>query len=179
MSTDSVPLSICTDCLMLLANGEVFDAEGNDLAEAHSVAMTRLWPTEHITLGGEVLGFSMDDCDGCGSRLGGDRYTATAWVDSAETDDDVIADNITRAHAASVVIDDATARAIASQYHGGQTSALYSFTSTGAITEETKLAVDHELEDEIDTRFLRALRAYVVYWRERGPVDGWSRLWVR
>jgi hypothetical protein len=71
----------------LLANGEVIDAEGTEITGAHSTAMARLWPTEEITLGSldgeDELGFSWQDCDGCGSSLGGDRYAATAWVDAS------------------------------------------------------------------------------------------------
>ena len=86
MTQDPRPLSICTDCLMLLANGEVLDGNGDDITEAHSVKMARLFDDEEITLGSldgeEELGFSWHGCDGCGSTLGGDRYAATAWIDA-------------------------------------------------------------------------------------------------
>jgi hypothetical protein len=83
---------------MLIANGEVFDANGNDISESHAAKMEREWPDTHITLGrireddeteseyeanseNESEGwFSWYQCQGCGSRLGGNRYYATAWI---------------------------------------------------------------------------------------------------
>ncbi len=91
-------ISICTDCLMLLANGEVFDSEGNDISDAHAMEIQREWPNTEITLGrlreddeteeeyeesqeAENEGwFSWSPCEGCGSHLGGTRYYATAWI---------------------------------------------------------------------------------------------------
>ncbi len=93
-----VRISICVDCLMLLANGEVFDSEGNDISDSHAREIEREWPGIEITLGRvqewdesdedfeagqeyESEGwFSWYRCQGCGSRLGGQRYYATAWV---------------------------------------------------------------------------------------------------
>ena len=73
-----VEIEICQDCLMLVANGE----GPEDVAEA----LAERWPDETITLGrigreddSEAF-FSWQDCDGCGSKLGGDRYYATGWV---------------------------------------------------------------------------------------------------
>ena len=96
-----------------------------------------------------------------------------------KTDDEAIQDDITRAYAANVVIPDATARAIASQYHGGQATALYAFTSTGAITTDLLTEVYAELGDATNRTHLRALTDYIIdYGSTRGPVPGWSRLWV-
>ena len=96
--TDKEPctLEICVDCLMLLANGEVSDGEGNDLTDAHAARMQAVWRDTEITLGhlsepnddGEYdepePWFSWSQCDGCRSNLGGDREYATAWVIPSE-----------------------------------------------------------------------------------------------
>jgi hypothetical protein len=79
------------------------------------------------------------------------------------------------------LISDAQARSIASAYHGGQFSALYSLSSTGAIdvervTSEVSTAVQ-ELEPGPDRRPLLALDKYVRTHGTRGPVPGWSKLW--
>lgn len=92
---------ICVDCLSFLANGEVWGADGEDIAAAHSTRMDlALGDGVDLTLGhlaghcewcraayldgGESScdsgGFSWSRCDGCGSALGGDRYPATLWI---------------------------------------------------------------------------------------------------
>jgi len=100
---DTTELAICVDCTMLLANGEVFDSEGNDIAAEHANLMVAVWGEKFdITLGSlecEYCGadareaarnndteiedcepwFSWQSCDGCGSHLGGDREHAVAW----------------------------------------------------------------------------------------------------
>lgn len=91
-------ISICVDCLMLLANGEVFDSDHHDITDSHSRDMELEWPNTEITLGRireddeteeefeanselELEGwFSWQPCQGCGSHLGGYRYYATAWI---------------------------------------------------------------------------------------------------
>jgi hypothetical protein len=95
-------LEVCVDCLSLLANGEVFDGDGNDVTKEHAAAMDREWPDTEITLGrmhsdeclrfsdycehtdsdrdGPEPWFSWAQCQGCGSTLGGDREYATAWI---------------------------------------------------------------------------------------------------
>lgn len=104
MSTKQVPrgLEICIDCVSLLANGEVFDSEGNNIATEHAAAIEREWPDTEITLGRmhteECLRFSdccehtdgpepepwfsWSPCEACGSTLGGDREYATAWIEN-------------------------------------------------------------------------------------------------
>lgn len=85
-------------------------------------------------------------------------------------------------------ITDGQARVIASQWHGGQTSALYSFASTGTIdaeTDDTASRLVWEITREIDavgalvaeSEGLEALRAYVAQHGARGPVDGWAQVW--
>jgi len=72
-------IEICTDCLSLLANGEVFDGDGEDIADEHFAKMVAVWgesAASFPTLGGEDQGFSWQWCDGCDSRLGGDRFDA-------------------------------------------------------------------------------------------------------
>jgi hypothetical protein len=88
-------------------------------------------------------------------------------------------------------ITDLQARVIASSWHGGQTSALYSFASCGNTRNDPYSDECTELVWEITTAArnvgattqedqrpaeLHALDAYVSRVGPRGPVDGWSRL---
>lgn len=94
--------------------------------------------------------------------------------------------NCAEAREAGREIDDATARVIASWYHDGGTSASYSFVSTGAITKDPgKLWAEFTREgtlyisgDERDKMTLLKLAAYLIHRTDRGPVPGWSNLWV-
>lgn len=67
---DVAELSVCVDCIMILANGE-----GSSVTVD---AMTATWGDDgrHLVPGGEDLGYSTSPCDGCGSGLHGDRFTA-------------------------------------------------------------------------------------------------------
>lgn len=68
----------CTDCTMLIANGETpndWDAEETDKWLA---AIGARWDGWHVAIGDEH-GFSWHGCDHCGSTLGGDRHDFTAW----------------------------------------------------------------------------------------------------
>lgn len=89
-------------------------------------------------------------------------------------------------------ITDLHAKIIANAWHGGMKSALYSFTSTGAIwlgvapdgwnrnlhPEIASAIASCELQDgqSSDESALYALRRYVIYHGERGVQDGWSEL---
>jgi hypothetical protein len=84
---------------------------------------------------------------------------------------------------ANGVISDACARVIASQWHGGQRSSLYSLSSCGAIDDRALSEIDQELGDREESgpevkRPLIALRAYVLIKGQRGRQEGWSALWV-
>jgi len=84
-------LHVCVDCLMLLANGEVFDAHGDDITAQHAAKIDAIWGDTELTLGhvdaeeesDAEPWFSWQPCDGCGSTLGGDREYATAWTEEA------------------------------------------------------------------------------------------------
>jgi hypothetical protein len=64
---------------MFLANGEVTDADGNDIAEEIAARQAERWAEYAPFL---VLSdydepfFSWSHCEGCGSELGGDRVMA-------------------------------------------------------------------------------------------------------
>lgn len=79
-------------------------------------------------------------------------------------------------------IGDAGARVIASQWHGGQASALYSLTSTGAIDLPQVVAEINECWANADTDYnrehLEALGAYVMARESHDPVEGWSKQWL-
>lgn len=81
------PIDICTDCLFVLANGAEDDAQ-----TAAAERLAEMWPGESpVTTPAVTLGFvdtdledgypsfSWQPCEGCGSRLGGDRHPATGW----------------------------------------------------------------------------------------------------
>jgi hypothetical protein len=80
-------------------------------------------------------------------------------------------------------ITDLQARVVASAWHGGQSSALYSLASTGAIRtdlgDEIRACIGHvPMQDGMSTdeAALHALRLYVENIGERGYVAGWSDL---
>jgi hypothetical protein len=81
------------------------------------------------------------------------------------------------------LIDDATARVIASQWSDGQWAALYSLSSCGAIDERTTGEIEAEIRHDATSPeqypALEALLAYVEHHGTRGAVDGWSDLWVK
>jgi uncharacterized protein (DUF2342 family) len=92
-------------------------------------------------------------------------------------DEELIRYGITEALREGRPIDDATARVIAAQLHGGQTSALCSLATTGAIVEglEAELFAD-DLPVEVEP-WTTALEEYLAAREHRGPVEGWSNLW--
>ena len=83
-------------------------------------------------------------------------------------------------------ISDACARVIASWWHNGQGSPGYAFVSTGAYGSSTDLWRDltdngreYDRADADDRLALDMLGTYLLNRDDRGPVPGWSRLWVR
>ena len=100
-----------------------------------------------------------------------------------QSDEELINQALSAAIEGHEVIPDAAARMIASQLHGGQTSALYSLASSGAIDGE-RLA--HELgaiffDDDIEPDVLAwvlALRDYLTARQSHEPVKGWHKLWI-
>lgn len=88
------------------------------------------------------------------------------------------------AEAAGQEIPDAVARVIASLYHEGQASVSYSFASTGAIPEtaddlwrEMWPSGYDGLSDDEKVLF-GMFGTYALNRADRGPVPGWSRLWI-
>jgi hypothetical protein len=80
-----------------------------------------------------------------------------------------------------VAISDGQARRIASDWHGGMSSALYSLASSGAIAlDRVRDEISRELR-QLDVgevhRELLALDKYVGTAGERPTQTGWSRLW--
>lgn len=99
------------------------------------------------------------------------------------SDETKITINCRAAQAAGHEIDDATARVIASLYHSGQASLGYSFGSTGAIPEDTsrlwrELFPFYRGLSQDERLWADMLGTYLLHHGERGPVDGWSLLWV-
>lgn len=80
-----------------------------------------------------------------------------------------------------VMISDGQARRIASDWHGGMSSALYSLASSGAIDlDRVRDEISRELW-QLDVgevrRELLALDKYVRTAAARPAQSGWSRLW--
>jgi hypothetical protein len=76
-------LEVCEVCVHLIANGEY--ADGTDAALIASEAMVDRWADKaaDIVLGGDELGFRLRPCDACGSKLAGDRFTASILTPTA------------------------------------------------------------------------------------------------
>jgi hypothetical protein len=82
-------LRICTDCAEVSANGtdgHCVDChslpDGSSVCEARMrtiKGITNLWGA-HPLIVGEPDGFAHRQCDGCGSVLSGDRWTAVVFV---------------------------------------------------------------------------------------------------
>lgn len=65
MTTEFIEVAVCTCCLLKAANGECgcVPEECSD-------------PTERLIPGDSEGWFSWQNCEGCGSTLGGDRHQA-------------------------------------------------------------------------------------------------------
>ena len=97
------------------------------------------------------------------------------------TDDQRIHYHITEALREDRPIDHATARAIASQLHGGQASALHALASSGAVVDGLDRELDDWREDnetgiELEP-WLDALDEYLEGRDDASPVEGWADLW--
>ncbi|CNE77826.1 Uncharacterised protein [Mycobacterium tuberculosis] len=81
-------------------------------------------------------------------------------------------------------ISDACARVIASQYHAGQRSLAYSFASTGAITDHPgrvwleMFGTLYSGASDDDKLVMDMMGTYLIRAGKRGPVRGWSGLWL-
>lgn len=97
------------------------------------------------------------------------------------SDGELIARGIAAAQQEARPIDHATARVIATQLHGGQASALYALSATGALSERLAAELDdwrHKDSAEVDVEpWLRALHEYLQERADPTPVAGWDRLW--
>mgnify|MGYP000389146669 CR=1 FL=1 len=101
------------------------------------------------------------------------------------TDDELIAAEINTSIEMEEAISPAAARMIASQFHGGQASDLYSFASTGYISETLRDDINRtyaEFQDQPqEQEKIGALSVYVALrWAagDRDAKEGWSELWL-
>lgn len=99
------------------------------------------------------------------------------------TDDERIDQEIARAQSAGEGISDAAARVIASQLHGGQSSAFYSLASTGYINEDElpgEIARNRrEFQDNPQVlTWLDHLERYVMHRESTEAVEAWSERWL-
>lgn len=82
-------------------------------------------------------------------------------------------------HYRGFYLTDLQAKVTANAWHGGQSSPLYAFTSTGAIVEGCLDEVDKCLQYEMsaaDRNALAGLRAYVQAFGTRDRVPGWAQI---
>lgn len=88
-------LSVCIDCLLLHANGEI----APDRPDTEPMPLCKIEPGQSVTLGAiehtdgctdadreegcdcDQHGFRWSSCQGCGSTLGGDRFAMVLWQD--------------------------------------------------------------------------------------------------
>jgi len=71
---------MCTDCLMLVANGETpHDWTEEETAEWLARIDAREEPNTHTFPGDDEQEFSWAQCDMCGSRLGGARFSFSTF----------------------------------------------------------------------------------------------------
>lgn len=68
-------IKVCQCCLLTHANGECCADESSHWLTPLSAIPANL----DLVMGGEELGFSWQSCDGCGSSLGGDRYSMSLF----------------------------------------------------------------------------------------------------
>lgn len=75
MTLTVTDLSVCTDCLLIIAND---DDSGIVDPIGHRAAMRAISLVQpgHLVPGDEDLGFCTTRCDSCGQALHGDRYRA-------------------------------------------------------------------------------------------------------
>lgn len=92
---------------------------------------------------------------------------------------DVIRAELDAAEREARTISDLAARVIATQFHGGQSSALYALSSTGSISDgwdsEVRIAITHSDEYQ-ERRALEALAAYCERRRDKCRQPNWSTL---
>lgn len=78
-----VEITVCVDCALLSATGEVTDGNGKDISERVAAGQVEQWGTDawdiHLSDNDEPW-FSWQACEGCGSTLGGDRMHAVVFV---------------------------------------------------------------------------------------------------
>lgn len=92
---------------------------------------------------------------------------------------DIIGTELDAAEREQRTISDLAARVIATQFHGGQSSALYALSSTGAITDgwDSEIRAATTDSDEYqEHRALNALAAYCEHRRDKGSQPNWSAL---
>lgn len=105
-------------------------------------------------------------------------------VKTKKTQAELTVEECRAALAENRLVGDGAARVIASDWHGGQASQLYSFASTGAVVDcqGLRTEIQRELKDRLtdseEFLVLEALLSYVEHHEGRERVEGWSSLWV-
>lgn len=83
MSDNDVEIDVCSDCLMIAANGTLGD-EDQRADQAHADKIETEWSGWLMVAGDGEGWFSWHPCGGCGSHLGGNRYSATMMSTSGQ-----------------------------------------------------------------------------------------------
>lgn len=102
LTDNTCTIWVCTDCLMVAANGELPDPEPECepwsklegefvtmglVAEEHNEDCPNVdhetgeWLGIGDCTGCETQDFSWSNCEGCGSHLGGSRHAFTLWLE--------------------------------------------------------------------------------------------------
>ncbi len=113
---------------------------------------------------------------------GGEHKLTLVPPPEESRDEQAIQLGIEAARAEDREVDDAVARCIAAQLHGGQGSALYSLASTGSLEDdlmETELCELYQSRNPRILEWASVLGTYALHREHRGPVDGWAKLWPR
>lgn len=76
---EAVTVSICQDCMLFLANGDLPESRPDLPADIDRQWNAGTGPAWDLTPEWGEGSFSWQGCECCGSRLGGDRYAATAY----------------------------------------------------------------------------------------------------
>jgi hypothetical protein len=128
----------------------------------------------------ELLSWIVALEDYCLSRLHHDKVPGWQEITTEVTDKERIYYGITEALHDGRAIDDATARAIAAQLHGGQSSALYALASSGAVVDGLRAELhawrENDNADVTVEPWLDALDEYVDGRDDLGSTEDWAQL---
>lgn len=137
---------------------------------------------QHPNQGGELQATPISEQDQliADSRANSHDHPTQTPEHNHLPDDHLIHYHLTEALREDRPIDHATARCIAAQLHGGQTSALYALASSGAVVDGLEAELDTWRRDETPIQvepWLDALDEYLGSREDPNPIEDWHQLW--